>query len=69
MGTKGTFGFGSLFLRPAPPKGRGIIFEHRFWIIFEHRCPESFSITEWVIFEHMGGLSCGTRRVGGGGVG
>ena len=48
------------------PGGRGIIFEHRFWIIFEHRCPKSFSNTEWVIFEHMGGLSCGTRGVGGG---
>ena len=35
--------------------GRGIIFEHRFWIIFEHRCPGSFSNTEWVIFDHMGG--------------
>ena len=46
--------------------GRGIIFEHRFWIIFEHRCPGSFSNTEWVIFEHMGYPAA---PVGWGGVG
>ena len=48
------------------PQGRGIIFEHRFWIIFEHRCPGSFSNTEWVIFEHMGYPAA---PVGWGGVG